>query len=202
MEQPVDFKTMVKRLVKPGEAIIETMTPAKANKLHMAVGLAGEVFELMECLKFDANNQAIDEANLIEELGDIEFYLEGLNQIYCPKELANLTTPVHKEQEAVDALHLIHRHAGMVLDFVKKEVIYNKEDPLLHDQIQVSLCYVRYNLNVFYNHRYLAERTKETIAKVQGANMEKLLTGKKARFSEGSYTDEAAKLRRDKDGVE
>ena len=80
------------------------------------------------------------------------------------------------------------------------EVIYNKEDPLLHDQIKVSLCYVRYNLNVFYNHRYLTERTKETIAKVQGANMEKLLTGKKARFSEGSYTDEAAKLRRDKNG--
>ena len=200
MEKPVDFKTMVKRLVKPGEAIIETMTQDKAHKLHMAVGLAGEVFELMECLKFDANNQAIDEVNLIEELGDIEFYLEGLNQIYCPKELANLTTPTLNEQQAVDALHLIHRHAGMVLDFVKKEVIYNKEDPLLHDQIKVSLCYVRYNLNVFYNHRYLTERTKETIAKVQGANMEKLLTGKKARFSEGSYTDEAAKLRRDKDG--
>lgn len=77
----IKYDHMVKTLVKSGEAIIETMTPEKANVLHMAVGISGEAGELLDAIKkFVIYNKAIDRENVIEELGDLEFYMEGIRQ--------------------------------------------------------------------------------------------------------------------------
>lgn len=68
-------------LAKPGEAIIESLTPNKAHALHMAVGVAGEAGELLDCVKKHViYNKPLDRVNAVEELGDIEFYLENLRQ--------------------------------------------------------------------------------------------------------------------------
>ena len=72
---------MVTALAKPGEAIVKSLTPEMAHNLHMAIGIAGESGELLDAIKKAAiYNKPIDRENVIEELGDLEFYMEGLRQ--------------------------------------------------------------------------------------------------------------------------
>lgn len=72
---------LVARLVKPGDQIASTITPAHAHLLHMVLGIAGEVGELVDAVKKHIiYERPMDRANVIEELGDLEFYLEGLRQ--------------------------------------------------------------------------------------------------------------------------
>jgi NTP pyrophosphatase (non-canonical NTP hydrolase) len=75
------YPALVRYCVKPGDAIFATLTPEKAHMLHMLLGLAGEVGELIDGYKKHLiYNKPLDRENLIEELGDIEFYLEGFRQ--------------------------------------------------------------------------------------------------------------------------
>ncbi len=70
---------LVAVLVKPGQAIIDTLDPAKANLLHMTVGVSGEAGELLDAIKKHViYNKPVDRENVVEELGDLEFYLEGI----------------------------------------------------------------------------------------------------------------------------
>lgn len=79
----LDFKHMVAALAKSGRAIIESLTPDKAHALHMAVGISGEAGELLDAVKKSViYNKPIDRENIVEELGDLEFYMEGLRQVY------------------------------------------------------------------------------------------------------------------------
>lgn len=75
----MNFQDMVAALAKPGADIIATLTPEKAHSLHMAVGISGEAGELLDAVKKSViYNKELDRENVIEELGDLEFYLEGL----------------------------------------------------------------------------------------------------------------------------
>jgi NTP pyrophosphatase (non-canonical NTP hydrolase) len=70
---------LVARLAKLAEDIIEEMTPEKAHLWHMATGVATEAGEILSTVKAHVcYDKPIDRENVIEELGDIEFYLEGL----------------------------------------------------------------------------------------------------------------------------
>lgn len=72
---------MVSALAKPGQAIVDTLTAADAHSLHMAVGISGEAGELLDAVKKAAiYRKPIDRANVVEELGDLEFYMQGLRQ--------------------------------------------------------------------------------------------------------------------------
>lgn len=72
---------MVRSLVKPGAAIIAALTPESANLWHHATGISGEAGELLDAIKkVVVYNKPLDRANVIEELGDLEFYMEGLRQ--------------------------------------------------------------------------------------------------------------------------
>lgn len=76
------YKEFVKSKMKSGEDILETLTPEKANIIHMGMGVVGEAGELIDAIKkYTMYNKPIDLVNVIEELGDIEFYLEGLRQV-------------------------------------------------------------------------------------------------------------------------
>ena len=75
------YKDMVSRLAKPGREICSGLSHNTAHLLHMAVGIAGEAGELLDAIKKCAiYGKELDVANVIEELGDLEFYLEGLRQ--------------------------------------------------------------------------------------------------------------------------
>ena len=76
-----EHSNMVRALRKPGTLLIEQLTPAKADLQHMAIGVAGEAGELLDAVKkHTVYNKDLDLLNVIEELGDMEFYLEGVRQ--------------------------------------------------------------------------------------------------------------------------
>jgi NTP pyrophosphatase (non-canonical NTP hydrolase) len=77
----VRFEEMVKALAKPGEHVRGGLTDDSAHALHMAVGVSGEAGELLDAVKKHAIYcKPLDRANVVEELGDLEFYMEGLRQ--------------------------------------------------------------------------------------------------------------------------
>lgn len=72
---------LVKKLLKDPVKVSDTLTIAKANLIHLQMGISGEAGEITDTIKKHVvYNQALDLENLIEELGDLEFYLEGLRQ--------------------------------------------------------------------------------------------------------------------------
>ena len=72
---------MVKALAKSGDAIIAGLDNSKAHAIHMAIGISGESGELLDAIKKHVvYNKPLDRANVVEELGDLEFYMEGLRQ--------------------------------------------------------------------------------------------------------------------------
>lgn len=78
MERP-SHPQLVEALCKPGRAISENMTPLEAHLIHMVMGVSGEAGELLDAIKkATIYKKTLDYANVIEELGDLEFYLEGL----------------------------------------------------------------------------------------------------------------------------
>jgi NTP pyrophosphatase (non-canonical NTP hydrolase) len=77
----MEYKDMVAGLKKPGSAIVMQLTSRQADALHMTVGVAGEAGELLDAIKkWVIYQKPLDRENVVEELGDIEFYLEGLRQ--------------------------------------------------------------------------------------------------------------------------
>lgn len=75
------YPEFVATLVKPGASIVESLTAEDAHLLHMAVGVSGEAGELLDAIKKVAiYRKLVDRTNVIEELGDLEFYMEGLRQ--------------------------------------------------------------------------------------------------------------------------
>ena len=72
---------LVKALVKPAEQLQAEITPACLNLIHMIMGVSGETGELLDAIKKHViYRKPLDMPNIIEELGDIEFYMEGLRQ--------------------------------------------------------------------------------------------------------------------------
>ena len=70
---------MVKDLVKPGREILAMLSPNQAHLWHMATGISGEAGELIDAIKkYVVYGAPLDIDNVIEELGDLEFYMEGL----------------------------------------------------------------------------------------------------------------------------
>jgi|TARA_R110000737_G_scaffold341193_1_gene364712 NTP pyrophosphatase (non-canonical NTP hydrolase) len=77
----VTHAEMVLALAKPGRDIVLSLTNDQAHLLHMAVGIAGEAGELLDAVKKHViYNKSLDVVNIVEELGDLEFYMEGLRQ--------------------------------------------------------------------------------------------------------------------------
>lgn len=72
---------MVEVLVKSGDTIREEVTGDEMHLIHMMMGITGEAGELLDAIKKHViYRKPLDRENAIEELGDIEFYLEGLRQ--------------------------------------------------------------------------------------------------------------------------
>lgn len=79
MSNTTPYQQFVNTIVKPGDEIIRQLTPQQAHLLHMAVGVSGEAGELLDAIKKHCVYQKqINMENVIEEAGDILFYLTGL----------------------------------------------------------------------------------------------------------------------------
>lgn len=76
-----DYSKMVEDLCKPGEDIVYGMRAGDGHLVHMALGVAGEAGEVVDIIKkMVIYNKPQNITSIVEELGDLEFYLEGLRQ--------------------------------------------------------------------------------------------------------------------------
>jgi hypothetical protein len=93
---PQPHKELILRLLKPGQQLIDEMTPEKANILHAIIGLCGEAAGEVEAAVLPLRQMnvfidghtnwwdpvqgmdyvwpGIDRENMLEELGDLLFY--------------------------------------------------------------------------------------------------------------------------------
>lgn len=70
---------MVAKLVKDPNSIQLNLSLSRIDLVHAVLGIAGEAGELVDAVKKNCiYNKAIDRDNIIEELGDLEFYMEQL----------------------------------------------------------------------------------------------------------------------------
>lgn len=160
--------------------ILLTLTEAKADLLHAAIGLAGEAGELVVAL------QSGDLVNIEEELGDIEFYaqmaLTNLDiKLVDIMSLDNIGSLFPACPDLGSAYTVA---ATEFLDQVKKYVIYNKPMPAsLHTNLGRVLATVSSVMSSYGFSR----------GGIRAANREKL----ERRYPTG-YTDAHAQARLDK----
>ncbi len=75
-------KKMVAALKKPGVEICKHIDSKDCDLIHMTLGICGEAGELLDAVKkHTIYVKPLDWENIIEELGDLEFYMEGMRQI-------------------------------------------------------------------------------------------------------------------------
>lgn len=175
----IPYPQFVATLVKPGAAILATLDADKVNLWHAATGISGEGTELL------AATQAGDDfENMVEELGDLEFYMQQLRGS-LPGLLVELA-PVDYDGGLAAAGVAAAVEAGNVLDLVKKAAIYNKPlDLVLLGRtlglLEAALQAVRFEIGV----------TREDTIE---ANQRKLAV----RYEGLVYSDAAAQARADK----
>jgi len=177
---------MVLGLAKDGQELIKGLTPKTAHNLHMAIGISGEVAELVEAM-IDGSLM-----NLVEEIGDCYFYITGLIQGAGVQphyvNYSDYYNAVGAGMYVYGAAMKLSICAGFLLDAVKKEAIYNKPLDLIEceKQLSIILCCL------------------ETIMKSRGITKEQCLQanydklGK--RYENHQYSDEQAQQRKDKNG--
>ena len=77
----MEHSEMVKGLCKSGADIQQELSVEDCHIIHMTMGINGESGELLDAIKKHViYRKPLDIDNVIEELGDLEFYLEGLRQ--------------------------------------------------------------------------------------------------------------------------
>lgn len=77
-----NYSDMVNALFKNGKQILTNITEHQMSLLHSAVGISGEAGELLDAVKkYSIYNKLLDRENVVEELGDLEFYLDKLRTL-------------------------------------------------------------------------------------------------------------------------
>ena len=124
-----DFTKMVTHLFKSGEEMQKELTIMDLELIHAILGVSGEADEMITAINEN------DRENMVEELGDLEFYL---NKIRTTLGLPEHCTP---REEELDPREQVFNHseeflpkikddlnilAGRILDIIKKVTIYRK----------------------------------------------------------------------------
>lgn len=79
---PTNYTALVRNLRKPRQEVLDELTPEQADLWHMGTLLITEAGELLDAIKKHVIYQKpLDFDNVVEELGDLEFSLEGIRQI-------------------------------------------------------------------------------------------------------------------------
>lgn len=190
---------IVRALKKSGAVILAELTPSDCDMLHMAIGVSGEAAELLECFQ-NANFHSLDSeamSNLVEELGDLEFYLEGFRQVAGIDRAVILQWAMENGDDAARMASTsapvlaqlgsaLNVWAGKFLDQVKRSAIYRKD--VLPSAILSPLAAIE---TIMRRIRLTTGVTREVVLE---ANHAKLSVRYKGLF----YSDKAAQERADK----
>lgn len=176
----ITHQNLVAALAKNGGEILASLTPFKCHLWHMASCLPGEAAELLEAFTFSPP----DRVNILEELGDIEFYMEGIRAALDIQHVPQ--DPALAPPQGVDfRAGQISIIAGAIFDIVKKHCIYNKD--LATGDLEKTMHKLDLQLAA------LREVFQFTRQDVLDANIAKL----SKRYGE-KYSDAAAQARADK----
>lgn len=181
MSMSINHKDMVTALAKPGQDIIDGLTPESAHLLHMSIGVSGEVGELIE----NYLDLPTDRENQLEELGDIEFYCQGV-ATPMGADVVSTALSIDTSPDVEVVLLRLAMHSAALLDAAKKFAIYVK--PIDSVEVIGQLAKIRGYLNRVYR------ITNLTRDEALLANINKL----GERYSAGSYSDKQAQVRADK----
>jgi NTP pyrophosphatase (non-canonical NTP hydrolase) len=78
----IPYSVFVGQLFKSGIDISNDMTPLRAELVHAVMGISGEAGELLDAIKkYCIYNKELDRKNVIEELGDLRFYMVALQNL-------------------------------------------------------------------------------------------------------------------------
>jgi len=92
-----EHEAMVAALSKSGVEIMKEITPDKLELLHMVVGISGEAGELLDAVKKHVfYNKPLDFYNAREEMGDLEFFMEGARNKFGMTRLEILQANIEK----------------------------------------------------------------------------------------------------------
>ncbi len=174
---------LVRALVKSGADILNTLDQHKVNLWHAATGIAGEGGELLDGFLHHSGRE-----NILEESGDLYFYIEQLvqgTQIQLDWE-ALYTASFNLDMLLEYGVQRVAIHSSEILDTVKKLAIYNKPLalPLLETQLEklcLHLLFVGYAFNITHQ-----DALDHNIAKLS------------KRYEGLKYSDQAAQERKDK----
>lgn len=193
MSTQITFEQMVQNLFKRPSGSWDANV--NAGPMHAAIGLMGEASELMRGVADD------NLANIIEELGDIRFYLQELlvnfgsvyeSQVMCSADTdvagTSFVNPVTGNNGLNFSVNLTYA-CGEVLDRIKKMWAYGRLGGFA--EIRIALRDVTFWYQGVLNHYHLTDK------QITDANVFKLVTGPKARYPNG-FSNEAAIARADK----
>ena len=191
----LDHANMVTSLKKSGQDILGSLDARKASASHMLVGIYDETLELSEQLSLAFKGVRTDVVleGIKEEAGDLSFYLQGLHQ-----DLLGKNADEEKVCELCEDSHLREKSSDPLADFqlvimdlatpVKRHIYYNK--PLDETEVGQKIEKALAELAII-----VYEETGFTMADCRAHNLNKLLKG---RYKSGTYSDDAANTREDK----
>jgi NTP pyrophosphatase (non-canonical NTP hydrolase) len=130
------YSDLVVALKKDPREIVGTLTDIKVDAWHMVTGIIGEATELLENYP-SCDEDEVDVENLVEELGDLCFYISGL--YICLGEQPKVTVPT-VEMDTKELYLQIVCLAGSVLDCIKKWIVYNEPYELRKDVLLRELA--------------------------------------------------------------
>ncbi|URA07045.1 putative nucleotide pyrophosphohydrolase [Xanthomonas phage Elanor] len=173
----VPYDQMVRNLFKP-------MPTKQLCAVHAAIGLAGEVAELIVTNSIE---------HVVDEMGDVEFYVEAAYQVIGgriqPGEELYVEANEPASNQVLGTVTIaLSTSAGRLLDLTKKAWVYDQD--LNERAIRYELMRIEVMLGC------LRDLVGIRRPDVLGANQAKL--GK--RYPEGVYTNRDAQLSVDKSG--
>lgn len=109
---------MVAKLAKMPHIIQQEMSILDYDLMHMTMGICGEAGELLDAIKKKIIYQKpLDKENIIEELGDLEFYMKGLR--------ASLS--ITREECLVTNMKKLSIRYGEQYQYTNKQAIQRKD---------------------------------------------------------------------------
>jgi len=209
----VTYRDFVWRLCKPADVLLSEMTEGKVHIWHMASALLDEAVELVHGMQQLATGDATlleAKENVTEELGDISFYMTGLEKapefeepltatarenvllsfdkldMMAIEEMSSLRWDQCGTDDLCDLSDFVLIAAGEVFDTIKQYVIYNK--PFHRTGIELKLHILRHMIG------YVRTTWELTVAEIEAHNRAKL----QKRYDSLTYSDSAAHDRADK----
>ena len=116
---------LVKQLVKPGDEVRRGLSCVDVHLMHMSMGISGEAGEIIHHFYTE---QIWQNDALVNECGDVEFYIEGYKQGLAALGPPPCILDTHRAIWKNSSSWIVEfvSETSAIIEFTKKYVIYHK----------------------------------------------------------------------------